>query len=77
MGRAGHLSMHRFQKKAHVLGLGFGLDRTDRVVDLDVVALGDQHFQFGLTFLDTWVVSSLQCNQPLDHVQLKAYQQQL
>ncbi len=76
MRSARYLTMQGFQQKPHVLGLGFGLDRCDRVGYLDALALGNLLFQFADAVLEL-SVAFLHVQHALHDVQLQPRQQQL
>ena len=75
LGGAGDLAVQGFEQKAHVLGLGFGLDRRRRVGHRNRLALSDQRIQFGDTRLEG-CAGLVQVQQALVDVQLQASQQQ-
>jgi len=76
LGGAGDLTVQGFEQEAHVLGLGFGLDRAGRVVDRDRFALGHQRIQFGDPRLER-CAGLVEVQQALVDVEFQAGQQQL
>ncbi|MNY10764.1 hypothetical protein D3C86_1437590 [compost metagenome] len=73
---AGDLAVQGFKKEAHVLGLGFGLDRCRWIVDRDRFALAHQSFQFSNPCLEVGT-GLFQVQQALADIQFQTRQQQL
>jgi len=76
LGGAGDLAVQGFEQEAHVLGLGFGLDRGRWVGHRNRFALGDQRIQFVDAGLER-CAGLVEVQQALVDVQFQASQQQL